>query len=66
MLKLLLPLLLIGVSSGCLNVKLEGFSEIAARNEIGMEHATATPEGAELIRQLGQYINELEYELEKQ
>ena len=54
------------MSNGCLSVKLNGFEEIAARNELGMEHATATPEGTELIRQLGEYINELEYQLEKQ
>jgi hypothetical protein len=30
-----------------------------------MEEATATPEGAELVRQLGIYINELEQKLEK-
>ena len=45
-------------------MKLQGFSEIAARNEIGMEHCTATPEGTELIRQLGIYINELERQIE--
>ncbi len=64
--KVLLLLLLLAVSNGCLSVKLNGFEEIAARNELGMEHATATPEGTELIRQLGEYINELEYQLEKQ
>jgi hypothetical protein len=45
-------------------VKLNGFSEIAERNPQGMEDATATEEGAELIRQLGFYINELEQQLE--
>jgi len=56
--------LLLAVNSGCLSVKLQGFSEIAARNEIGMEHCTATPEGTVLIRQLGRYINELERQIE--
>ena len=63
-LKISLLLLLLAGSSGCLSVKLQGFSEIAARNEIGMEHCTATPEGTELIRQLGIYINELERQIE--
>jgi hypothetical protein len=59
----LILLLLLG-NAGCLNVKLNGFSEIAERNPQGMEDATATEEGAELIRQLGFYINELERQLE--
>ena len=65
-LKTSLLLLLLAANSGCLSVKLNGFEEIANRNELGMEHATATPEGAELIRQLGHYINELEFQIEKQ
>lgn len=36
------------------------------RNEIGMEEATSTDEGAELIKQLGRYIAELEAKLESQ
>ncbi len=52
------------VSNGCLTVKLNGFSEIAARNPQGMEDATATDEGAALIRDLGKYINQLEQRLE--
>ncbi len=31
---------------------------------MGMEEATATPEGTELIRQLGRYIAELEEMIE--
>ena len=45
-------------------MKLQGFSEIAASIEIGMEHFTATPEVTVLIRQLGIYINELERQIE--
>jgi hypothetical protein len=63
-LRILSLLLALVVSNGCLTVKLNGFSEIAARNEIGMEHCTATPEGTVLIRQLGIYINELERQIE--
>jgi hypothetical protein len=64
--KVLLLLLLLAVNSGCLSVKLNGFEEIANRNEVGMEHATSTPEGTELIRQLGLYISEIEFQIEKQ
>jgi hypothetical protein len=59
-------LLALAASSGCLTVKLQGFSEIAARNPQGMEDATATDEGAALVRDLGRYINELERQLESQ
>ena len=59
-------LLLLVVNSGCVSAKLNGFEEIANRNELGMEHATATPEGTVLIRELGRYINELEFQIEKQ
>lgn len=62
----LLILLASGVSSGCLSVKLDGFEEIATRHPVGMEEATATDEGAALIRDLGRYINELERRLESQ
>lgn len=61
-----LMLLVSGVSSGCLSVKLNGFEEIATRHPVGMEEATATDEGAALIRDLGRYINELERQLESQ
>jgi hypothetical protein len=47
-------------------VKLNGFEEIATRHQRGMEEATATDEGAALIRDLGRYINELERRLESQ
>ena len=59
-------LLALGVSNGCLTVKLNGFSEIAERHPAGMETATSTDEGAALIRDLGRYINELERQLESQ
>lgn len=59
-------LLLCAASSGCLSVKLNGFEEIATRHPVGMEEATATDEGAALIRDLGRYINELERRLESQ
>ena len=62
---ILLLVLSLAVNSGCLAVKLNGFSEIAERNAVGMENATATPEGEALIRELGNYIAELEYRLEK-
>jgi hypothetical protein len=65
-LTVLLMLLVIGASSGCLSVKLDGFEEIATRHPVGMEEATATDEGAALIRDLGRYINELERRLESQ
>jgi hypothetical protein len=61
-----LMLLVSGVSSGCLSVKLNGFEEIATRHPVGMEEATATDEGAALIRDLGRYINDLERQLESQ
>jgi hypothetical protein len=61
----LLLLLVLGANCGCLAVKLNGFQEIAEKNPVGMEEATATPEGAALIRDLGNYISELEYRLEK-
>jgi hypothetical protein len=60
----LMILLLLLVSAGCVSKKLNGFQEIAERNPIGMEEATATDEGAELIRQLGRYIAELEEMIE--
>ena len=64
---MILSLLLVSVvSSGCLSVKLNGFEEIATRHPVGMEEATATDEGAALIRDLGRYINELELRLESQ
>jgi hypothetical protein len=59
-------LLALAVSSGCLSTKLNGFEEIATRHPVGMEEATATDEGAALIRDLGRYINELERQLESQ
>ena len=62
--KLLMTSLLLLVSVGCLNVKLNGFQEIAERHPVGMEEATSTDEGAALIRDLGIYINELERRLE--
>jgi len=61
-----LMLLVSGVSSGCLSVKLNGFEEIATRHPVGMEEATATDGGAALIRDLGRYINDLERQLESQ
>ena len=64
---MILSMLLVSVvSSGCLSVKLNGFDEIATRHPVGMEEATATDEGAALIRDLGRYINELELRLESQ
>jgi len=62
--KLLMILLMLLVSAGCINVKLNGFSEIAERNPVGMEEATSTPEGEALIRDLGRYINQLEQQIE--
>ena len=57
-------LMLLG-SVGCgVTVKLNGFQELAERNQVGKEEATATPEGAELVRQLGVYINQLEQKIE--
>lgn len=58
--------LALAASSGCLSTKLNGFEEIAAHHQRGMEEATATDEGASLIRALGNYINELERQLESQ
>ena len=62
--KVLMILLLLLGSGGCLSVKLNGFQEIAERNPQGMEDATETEAGAALIRDLGIYINELERKLE--
>ena len=45
-------------------MKLNGFQEIAERNPVGLENAVETDEGAEFIKQLGQYINQLEQQLE--
>ncbi len=59
-----MTLLLLLVSAGCVSKKLNGFQEIAERNPVGMEQATATPEGTELIRQLGRYIAEIEEMIE--
>ena len=57
-------LLVAGGSSGCLNVKLNGFQEIAERHPLGMENAVGTDEGAAFVRDLGRYINQLEQQLE--
>jgi hypothetical protein len=62
--KVLIVLLLLLGSGGCLSVKLNGFQEISERNPQGMEDATETEAGAALIRELGIYINELERKLE--
>jgi hypothetical protein len=49
---LMILLMLLG-SVGCgVTVKLNGFQEIAERNQVGMEEATATPEGAELLSRI--------------
>ena len=45
-------------------MKLNGFQEIAERNPVGFENAVETDEGAEFIRQLGIYINQLEQQIE--
>jgi hypothetical protein len=58
-------LLVIGVSSGCLNVKLNGFQEIAERHPKGLEDAVLTDEGAAFVKDLGRYINQLEQQLEE-
>tara|TARA_R100001594_G_scaffold138913_1_gene182863 strand:- start:447 stop:656 length:210 start_codon:yes stop_codon:yes gene_type:complete len=57
-------LLLMLASAGCVGVKLNGFQEIAERNPVGFENAVETDEGAEFIRQLGRYINQLEQQIE--
>jgi len=57
-------LLLLLVSAGCVSVRLNGFQEIAERNPVGLENAVETDEGAEFIRQLGKYINQLEQQIE--
>jgi hypothetical protein len=57
-------LLLLPVSAGCVSVRLNGFQEIAERNPVGLENAVETDEGAEFIRQLGKYINQLEQQIE--
>jgi len=62
--KLLMTLLMLLATSGCLSVKLNGFQEIAERNPVGLENAVETDEGAEFIRQLGKYINQLEQQIE--
>jgi len=46
------------------SVRLNGFQEIAERNPVGLENAVETDEGAEFIRQLGKYINQLEQQIE--
>jgi len=58
--KLLMTLLMLLATSGCLS----GFQEIAERNPAGLENAVETDEGAEFIRQLGKYINQLEQQIE--
>lgn len=58
-------LLVIGGSSGCLNVRLNGFQEIAERHPVGLENAVATDEGAAFVKDLGLYINKLEERIEK-
>jgi hypothetical protein len=63
--KILLLLLALGVSSGCLTVKLNGFQEIAEGNPMGLENAVSTDEGAAFVRDLGRYINQLEQQLER-
>ena len=57
-------LLVVGVLSGCVSEKLNGFQEIAARHPVGLEEAVATDEGAAFVRDLGKYINELERRIE--
>ena len=60
---MMILLLLLG-TSGCLNVKLNGFQEIVERNQTGFENAVESDEGAEFVRQLGKYINQLEQRIE--
>lgn len=62
--KQLTILLLLLVSAGCISVKLNGFQEIAERNQTGFENAVESDEGAEFVRQLGKYINKLEQQIE--
>ena len=59
-----LLLLLLVVSNGCLNVKLNGFQEIVEANPVGLENCVATDEGTALIKSLGLYINKLEERIE--
>tara|TARA_R100001443_G_scaffold91697_1_gene98342 strand:+ start:467 stop:640 length:174 start_codon:yes stop_codon:yes gene_type:complete len=49
---------------GCVSVKLNGFQEITERNAVGFANAVETDEGAEFIRELGKYINQLEQQIE--
>ena len=63
LMSLLLLLALVG-SIGCLNVKLNGFQEIAERHPVGLEDAVATDEGAAFVKDLGLYINQLEQKIE--
>ena len=51
-------------NAGCVNVKLNGFQEITERNPVGFANAVETDEGAEFIRELGRYINQLEQQIE--
>ena len=62
--KLLMILLMLHATSGCLSVKLNGFQEITEANPAGFANAVETDEGAEFIRQLGRYINQLEQKIE--
>ena len=48
-----------------MNVKLNGFQEIAERHPKGLEDAVLTDEGAAFVRDLGRYINQLEQKLEE-
>ena len=45
-------------------MKLNGFQEIVERNQTGFENAVESDEGAEFVRQLGRYINQLEQRIE--
>ena len=47
-----------------MSVKLNGFQEITEANPAGFANAVETDEGAEFIRQLGRYINQLEQKIE--
>ena len=47
-----------------MNVRLNGFQEIAERHPEGLEDAVSTDEGAAFVKDLGRYINQLEQQLE--